>query len=294
MKIINALGGGGSSFVLRALDRENYRYPFGIFDPYPTKVRLEKYPALINWYNLFLRMLGGYHASLKVLKRPDSFWTDWRFHEKGIYDPADASFQDDLRKQREYIIRTRHARSAGLRISAADISTDSLASLVRSYIDKMEMIESRNRFTIVLVAGHWGEYGILKELNIETIYVIREPFNSLISHSKNIRHEKDYLRRGLDNINTKEWIDCYLKGPHHYWVNHAQSALEHENAIIVRYNHFAEDWKKIHGLPDVSPGFVYKENDVARILTRESMDYIYEKPREICQELELDVDKYFY
>ena len=292
MKIVSALGGGGSTFVLRALERHGYTRLFGAWDPYPNKVRLERYPALINWYHLALRLLGSYRGDLRVLKRPDSFWTDWPYHPQGVYDPGSDTFQHDLLRHRDYIVRTRHARSAGLAIRSSDLSTESLASLVASYLNTVNRIESRSRFTAVLIAGHWGEYGIFKELGVQTTYVIRDPFNSLISHSKSVRHEKDYLRRGLQHINTREWIDCYLEGPHHYWINHARSALEQENAAIVRYNHFAEDWKEATDLPDISSRFVYSENDVRGILTPESIDYIHGKTRDLCRDLDLGTDRY--
>jgi len=287
MKIICALGGGGSSFVLRALEGSSYKRIFGKFDTYRMKTRLEKHPVLIAPYNILLETIGCYSPRLKVLKRPDSFWTDWKYHESGTYEPDSETFPDDLRRQRDYLIETRHTRSAGLKISKSDISTDSMTALVKSYLEKLKMLEMESNSTIVLVAGHWAEYGILKDLNVEAIYLVRDPFNSLISHSKGIRHKKDYLRRGLDNINTKEWIDTYLTGPHHYWLNFAQSALEHDNAIIVRYNHFAEDWKKIEGLVDIGPKFVYSENDVAQILTRKSIEYIFEKTKDVCEKLGL-------
>jgi len=292
MKIVSALGGGGSSFVLRALEKYNYKSLFGVLDTYTTKIRLEKHPALIGPYKRLLRTIGCHSPKLKVLKRPDSFWTDWSFHPSGVYDPNSGTFQNDLLGQRNYIISTRLTRSAGLEIAEADISTDSLKSLVKSYLDRLDAIERESDFTIVLIGGHWGEYGIFKELDVETIYLVRDPFNSLISHSKELRHEKDYLKRGLENINTAEWIDNYLTGPHHYWLNFARTALEHKNAVIVRYNRFAEDWKKVEGLPDISSEFMYSENDVAEILTPDSIEYIHEKTKDLCRELGLETEKY--
>jgi hypothetical protein len=287
MKIVSALGGGGSSFVLRALQKQDYKLLFNKFDTFRIRRRLERHPVLIAPYNLLLKTMGSYQPRLKVLMRPDSFWTDWSFHETGIYDPSAREFQTDLCKQRDYIIRTRYRRSAGFDISESDISVDSLTALVNSYLRKLEMIERESTFMIVLIAGHWGEYGIFKELDVEAIYLIRDPFNSLISHSKSVRHKKDYLRRGLDNINTKEWIDNYLTGPHHYWRNHAQTALEHKKAITVRYHRFTKDWRELDSLPDISSQFVYRENDVAKILTKESREYIYEETKDVCEELGL-------
>jgi len=292
MKILSALGGGGSSFVLRALEKYNYTPLFGVLDTYTTKIRLEKRPALIGPYNRLLGMIGCYSGGLKVLKRPDTYWTDWAFHPSGIYDPHSETFQDDLCEQRDYIIKTRLTRSAGLEISETDISTESLTALVKSYLDRLKAIERENDFTVVLIGGHWAEYGVLKDLGVETIYLVRDPFNSLISHSKGLRHEKDYLRRGLDNINTTDWIDAYLTGPHHYWINFAGAALEHDNAAIVRYNRFAEDWKKAEGLPDIRGEFVYSENNVRKILTPESIEYIHEKTKDLCTRLDLDTEKY--
>jgi hypothetical protein len=247
---------------------------------------LERRAALIAPYNLVLRGLGSYDPKLKVLKRPDAFWTDWDVHKTGVYDPQSEAFQEDLCGQRDYLIQTRNTRSAGLKIPASDISVDSLTALVRSYLEQLEMIEHNNDFTVVLISGHWGEYGIFRDLDVETIYLIRDPLNALISHSKDIRHGKDYLKRGLENINTKKWIDNYLTGPHHYWINHAKIALSHRNSTIIRYNNFPEDWKAVNELPDISSEFLYKENNLEKILTKESIDYIHEKTKKICNILE--------
>lgn len=286
MKIISTLGGGGSTFVLEALDRKNYSNALLGSDPYQMRNRLmQRSPALRGPFDLLVGLLGAYQPRLKVLMRPDAFWTDRGFHETATYDPDGASYRQDLRAQKMYIVRTRHRRSAGIRISPHELRDDTLAALVQSYVDKMESVESLGPFIIILVAGHWGEYGVFKQLGLETIYLIRDPYNSLISHSKSTRHEKDYLRRGLKHINTKAWIDTYLSGPHHYWINHARTALSHENATIVRYNHFAEDWQKVRGLPDITSEFSYHENKVTEILTAEAIDYVYQQTKDICKAL---------
>ncbi len=287
MKIISALGGGGSSFVLRSLDSYNYTPCFS-FNTYQIKLRLEKHPELLKIYRPLLRLLGCYTPSLMILKRPDSFWTDWNYHKTGIYNPSALNFQEDLERQKTYLIQTQQIRSEGISITATDITTTTLTDLVASYLQQLQNFEAANRNSkIVLLSAHWGEYGIFKELGIETIYLIRDPFNSIISHSKEIRHQKDYKKRGLNNINTPEWLDTYLEGPHHYWINHAKTALEHHNAVIIRYNYFAEDWKKVAGLPDISDEFVYKTNDVHKILTGASISYIYHKTKNICDALGL-------
>jgi len=247
MKIISTLGGGGSSFVLRSLEYRNYK-PCLKFNTYQIKLRMEKGPASLKAYHLLVRLLGCYTPSLIVLKRPDSFWTDWKYHKTGVYNPASQNFQKDLTHQKDYLVQTKQVRSAGINISAADLVTTTLPDLVASYLQQLQNFEVRNkRSRVVLLSTHWGEYGIFKELNVETIYLIRDPFNSIISHSKEIRHQKDYQRRGLDNINTKEWLDTYLIGPHHYSLNHARTALEHQGAVIIRYNYFVEDWQKVTG-----------------------------------------------
>lgn len=288
MKVIAALGGGGSTFVLRALERCNYQPLFNQFDPFAFKLRLERRPFLIAPYHLLLRAAGAYRPTLLVLKRPDSFWTDWQAHPGGIYDPRSGAFAKHVRGQRDYIVNTRWARSVGLRIPRAALSVASLPTLVRSYLRQLKRIERESDFTIALVAGHWAEYGIFKQLQVETVYVIRDPFNSLISHSKAVRHRKDYRRRGLRDINTQAWIDAYLSGPHHYWIDFARTALEHGNATIVRYHRFAEDWQKVEGLPNIAAEFTYQENDVAGILSPESITYIHAKTREVCKKLGFD------
>jgi hypothetical protein len=283
LKIINGLGGSGSSYVLRSLEKHRYRN-FLLFDTYRMGKRLKRKSSIFaSVYHLCLRVIGFYSPKLKILMRPDSFWTDWNFHETGIFDPSSPTYKDDLLRQRDYIVATKHTRSAGLKISTSDLSVDSLTALVESYLKYLNAVEQKLGYKVILIASHWGEYGIFKELGVETIYLIRDPFNSLISHSKAVRHEKDYKRRGLANINTKEWIDNFLLGPHHYWLNHAWVALEHKSASIVRYSRFVEDWKKLQGVPDITPYFEYKENPVTKILTRKSIEYISEKTKTVCE-----------
>ena len=288
MKIISVLGGEGSSFIHTVLERENYRSIFSRLTHDTLKKKLWNCPRLIPYYISFLKTLRCYEDKLRILVRPDAFWTVWRYFEKCDCRPNDGDFQQDLIKQKNYIFKYIHNRSASLPIKRDRISTTSLKELVRTYIEELERIEKENKFKIVLCAAHWGEYGIFKDLNVKTIYVIRDPFNSLISHSKKNRHQRDYLRKGLSNINTKEWINCYLIGPIHYWINHAKTALEHKNAVIVRYNHFKEDWEeKVKDLPNISEHFRFRENKVDEILTKESIDYINSMTAEVCSRLEL-------
>jgi hypothetical protein len=285
MKIISAIGGSGSTFVIRALEKSNYRLVFGFYDPYPSKIRLEKKPPLINAYNAFIGFLGGYRPSVAVLRRPDAYWTDWQFNKTGEYNPRDENYLQALHGQKTYVLKTRHLRSAGFNLDPTDIREDSLPSLIQSYVERMRAIEREKGITIVLISGHWGEYGLLKQLGLKTIYLIRDPFNSIISHSKPTRHQKDYLRRGLKDINSKEWIDAFLSGPHHYWIRHAQAALSHPDAVIIRYDHFVDDWKQISDLIDISQGFKYQQNEITRIFTKDSIAYIQSQTGELCNQL---------
>lgn len=223
------------------------------------------------------------------MMRPDAFWTDRRYNPACLYNPESQTFSEDLIRQREYLISTRFLRSAGLRFRRKSISVASLKSLVESYIEVLSDFEKASRLETVLVSCHWGEYGIFKELGISTIYLIRDPLNSLISHSKATRHRKDYLRRGLTDINSREWIDAYLKGPHHYWINHASSALNHPNAKIVRYHRLAEDWLHIEGLPNIGDQFFCKKNNLDEILSGESINYIVDQTSRLCEQLELPI-----
>lgn len=288
MKTICALGGGGSTFALRALERQNYRRGLMGFDPAKVKRSVEKYPFLLAPFHAGLRAVGLYSPKYRVLKRPDSFWTDWAYHASGTYDLDSAHFSDDLRGQHDYILSTRRVRSAGLPIRRGDLVLGSLPALVNAYVTRLGQIDSAISGEVILVAGHWGEYGILAELEIPTIYIIRDPFNSLISHSKSVRHGTDYARRGLTDLNSREWIDAYLSGPHHYWIDFCRAALRHKNATIVRYHSFANDWKKVEGLPDISEGFAYKENDVVKILSIDARRYIHERTDELCAALGFD------
>ncbi len=165
-----------------------------------------------------------------------------------------------------------------------------MQTLVKSYIEELERIEKKKKLKIIFISNTWGEHGILKELDLDTIYLARDPFNSLISYSKPIRHERNFLRRGLTNLNSKEWIDAYLEGPERFWIKHAQNMLEHKKGIIIRYNNFKNDWiKNVKNLPNISVLFNYKENNVKEILTQESIEYIRSKTKELCNKLNLPI-----
>ncbi|MFX0132104.1 MAG: hypothetical protein ACFFDN_00530 [Candidatus Hodarchaeota archaeon] len=285
MKIINAIGGSGSTFVLRELQRLNY--PLSC--TFIKIVNLEKKPKLIPLYNKICKFFGLYKDKYRVLMRPDSYWTDWNVNGKCTYNPSSYDFFVEILLQKKYILDFWQRRSAYIKIPENILEIYSLHSLVKSYIEFMEKKEKELNKEIFLISGHWGEFGILKDLNIPTIYLIRDPWNSLISHSKLERHQKDYLKRGLKHINQKEWINNFLEGHSHFWINLATSILEHKNAKIVRYNNFVEDWKEIDGLPDITNNFVYKENDVNQILTQESIEYIRNKTSDLCKKLKLPI-----
>lgn len=285
MKIVSTLGGGGSTYVFVSLDRLAYRPLLGWIDTYRLKKKLHRRPHLSPVLNATLRRVGLYRSEYVVLKRPDAFWSDWDFHPSGVYDPHAPDFKRHLIAQRDFLVDTRHARSASFDLRTEELDADSLPGLVSSYLKKVRQIEAENDFTVVLMATHWGEYGVFQQLDVEAVYLIRDPFNSLISHSKPQRHQVDYKRRGLDHLNTTEWIDTYLSGPHHHWINHARVAVEHQRARVVRYHRFREEWPKLSGLPDITKGFRYTENDVLSILTRQSREYIYEKTRDVCEAL---------
>jgi len=288
MKIISGLGGSGTTFVLDALDRYSSKKLFGIFDWYDLTSRVNLSPRLTRKLRSVLSSAGVRVSDLRVLRRPDSFWTDWAFNPSGRYSPEDPDFSALILAQRDYLLQTAAHRSAGLPVRRSDLSTASLTELVASYLARLEAIENDLRGEIVLFCGHWAEYGILRELGVETIYLIRDPFNSIVSHSKPARHQRDYLKRGLTALTSKEWIDTYLVGPHHYWINLAECALSHTNATIVRYHNFPADWQQVHGLPDISAGFEYKENNIAEVLAPEAIDYIYSSTRDICRALGFD------
>ncbi len=288
MKIISALGGGGSTFIFRNLNRLYFKPSYLGFNFYKIEQKVMKYsPFLLNHFKYLMRLIKAYQPQYKVLKRPDAFWTDRNYHKTG-YNPNGKDFSQNLRDHKNYILKLYIRRSAGIKIFPSYLKDDTLSSLVKSYIERIKHMEKKLKIQIVLLSSHWGEFGILKEIGVKTIYLIRDPYNSIISHSTFHRHQKDYLRRGLKDINTKECIDTYLKGPHHYWIYHAKTALTHKNAIIIRYNKFKEDWQKIKDLPDISHGFKYSENNIKKIFTKESIQYIYEQTHEICDKLSID------
>lgn len=290
MKIISALGGGGSTFVITALEKQNFGHRFPGMTTFKLhEILRSRYPFLVRPFLYSLQRVGEYRPQFKILRRPDAFWTDYQYHEAAVYDPDHPAYSQHLQGQKAYLLRFITRRSAGIPVVASEIAGSTLPALVNTYVKKMQDVDKNNPFTIVLVAAHWGEYGIFKALNLDTIYLIRDPFNALISHAKPIRHQFDYERRGLADINSRSWIDAYLFGPAHHWVGHARAALSHPGAIVVRYNHFQEDWQQVKGLPDISRDFVYKQNDVRQILNSASIAYIYEQTKEICQELDLEL-----
>lgn len=288
MKVISGLGGSGTTFILHSLERRTSRTLFGMVDPDTLKRHLPLSPTLLRRLKYALTATHLRVSDFRILRRPDRFWTDWNANPSGQYAPGNPDFAEQVSAQRDYILKTVRSRSAGLPIRRDDLSTASLTDLVASYVKTVETIERDIQKNVVLLCCHWGEFGILRDLGVETIYLIRDPFNSIVSHSKSIRHEKDYLKRGLETINTKEWVDNYLVGPHHHWVDHAKHALNHGNARIIRYQHFPADWRSIDGLPDIAADFQYKENDIAELLEPAIIEYIYDRTREICEALGFD------
>lgn len=289
MKIISALGGGGSSFIFRSLESKNYTLQGNLIDLYKNKRRLEKSPRFIQAYNTALHWLGVYKPRLKMLMRPDSFWTDRTYNPDIGYDPNSPSINIKLIQHKSYILNTSHLRSAGIKFNPDKLNDTSLNKLVATYLDAVRDDESSFPGTTVLLSYHWGEYGIFKDLDIETIYLIRDPFNSIISHSKAIRHQKDYLASGYTHINSPEWIDNYLVGPHHKWIANAENALRHTNAIVIRYHKFNEDWRNVTGLPDIRNQFIFHSNNITDIFTQDSINYIYQKTKYICKDLGIEI-----
>ena len=57
--------------------------------------------------------------------------------------------------------------------------------------------------------------------------------------------------------------------------------------MIVRYNNFKNDWEKTKIFPNISRLFKYRENDVKKILSPESIEYIRNRTRELCEKLDL-------
>jgi hypothetical protein len=230
-----------------------------------------------------LGITGIYDSKLKILSRPDTFRLD-------TYRSHDINSEIYLQGLKNHIYKTRLYRSAGLKIDFSKIKTDSLLSFAKSYIEEIERIEKKYNYKVILLSTTWGEYGIFTKLGLETIYLVRDPFNSLISYSKPIRHERNFYYMGLTDINSKEWIDAYLEGPLHYWISHAQNSFQNKKGIIVRYNYFKDDWEtKVHNLPNISIIFNYRENNVSGILTPDSIKYIRSKTENICTKLQLPI-----
>ncbi|MFX1504290.1 MAG: hypothetical protein ACFFDH_25240, partial [Promethearchaeota archaeon] len=248
---------------------------------YVRDLKNEVYNLVNIPFKFLLKFLKLYNPKLKILPRPDGYWTE------AMYDPNNKDHKKELYKLKLHILRTKNYRSGGLKINPSKIETDSMKSLVKSYIKELARIEKKKRLNLILLSSSWGERGFYKDLDFDTIYLIRDPFNSLISYSKSMRHEYNFLKRGLKNINTKTWIDAYLEGPERYWINHARTMLDHKKGVIIRYNNFKEDWKKVKGLPDISPFFKYKENNIQEILTQESIEYIRFKTEKLCKELNI-------
>jgi hypothetical protein len=289
MKVISAIGGSGSSFIIRALEKTQFGNGERAERVYELKRRLEKAPRLLAPFHGVTRFAGLYKRRLLILMRPDAFWTDWRYNAACQYKPESDTFPQDLISQREYLMRTRFLRSAGIKLRRKSISVTSLRSLVESYLEALKEFEKANELETVLISCHWGEYGIFRELGERTIYLIRDPLNSLVSHSKEARHQKSYQRRELHDINSQAWIDAYLKGPEHYWINHAESALNHKNAAILRYQRFTDDWLRLEGLPDITDQFFYRTNKLDEILSKESIDYITGETRRLCEQLDVGI-----
>ena len=283
MEIISAVGGSGSSYIYRSIEKQNFT-PQRRVDLYKNKRRLEKYPFLLPYYNRMLKVFGVYSPRYLISMRPDKFWTDWNSLSNFGYNPNENDLPQIIVMQRDYIVQNANKRSSCINIQRKSFSTESLHHLVASYIKILQSAENDSITQSILLSSHWGEFGIFKDLEVETIYLIRDPFNSIISHSKIERHGNDYIKRGYENINQKEWIDSYLYGPQHAWIAHAETALSHHNAKIIRYHNFKKDWRSILGLPDISPGFIYHENDIKAYLKPAAVNYIHDQTKHLYKE----------
>lgn len=288
MIIVSALGGGGSSYVTRALQRLNFPAagPAKLQDALlALRSVAERTPQRIPCMLRMLKAVGLYTDRVRVLMRPDAFWTDWPYNPAGTYDPAAPDFADRLAAQRAYIATHRIRRSAGIPVPIDRMPLDGLGALVSGYLSAIEDAEREKGFTAVLVSGHWGEYGVFREIGRAAYYLVRDPWNSVISHSRMSRHGGDYRRRGFTDVNDRGWIDCYLSGPHHYWIRHAETAAAQEGAAVLRYDRLAEDWARAPGLPALRRPFEARYNDVRSVLTEASIAYIRERAEPLCREL---------
>lgn len=272
MFIINGLGGGGSTFVLRQLQLVNYHGNEKITH---KRRGLEKTPWKIPFYNFAWGITGRYTPKLHVMMRPDSYWSDPSVAPRDL-KLSDIKTPDLVKGQRDYLVDQAAKRSSGVTISKEKLSTNSLHDLADSYLTILRNHEKETGQQLVLLSGHWGSFGIYNDLDVPMTYLIRDPFNSVISHGKGIRHENLYLGRGLTSVDSIDWVNCYLNGPLIFWKSHAKAAATHKSANILRYNEFAQDWRNhLAELPDISNKFSYKESAVTDILSQNVRDYIF-------------------
>ena len=74
MKVISAVGGGGSTFIVNELEKANFAstlpgtYAYKIFGRL-----LSVEPRLVQGYLVGLKLFGLYKPKIHVLRRPDAF-----------------------------------------------------------------------------------------------------------------------------------------------------------------------------------------------------------------------------
>lgn len=282
MIIITTHGGGGSTFLLNQFNLLNYwpRATQRVVEAIDRRLRLKG--------QLFLRLLRLYRHHYAVLIRPDTFFSDTKHNLRGLYDVDFIHSAEGLRQQKEYIVSSWRSRGGRIPVPPDALDDSSLLALARSYLEFLRAEEAKAGFEVVFISGFWGQWGIYKELGVPAVYLIRDPANAILSFSKPIRHEKEFRRLGLSDPGSLEWIDAYLEGPIHWWVQMARTALAHEQGRIIRYNQFAEDWRKwLPDLPDISGGFSYSENQPAAAFSPEILKHIAEKTGPLCREIGL-------
>lgn len=276
MYVLSSLGGSGSTYVLRQLRRHNHRWPS--LSDYVQTLR-DKYRCDLT---PMLRTAGLYRHRYRICMRPDNFYST-----DGKYDAEYEASNEGLVDQARYIEHWSRLRSAGIRVRANALSTASLAGLVESYVALLRRYESESGSEIVLLCNHWGEIGLLRELGIPTIYLVRDAFNSIISYSKEMRHEEEFTRFGLDDPNSTAWANAFLNGPLSFWVRHVENALADEHGQVLRYDRLADDWHRCApGLPDITSSFRASRNDVSAKFSGNVIAFIESQTRSLWDAVE--------
>lgn len=119
-------------------------------------------------------------------------------------------------------------------------------------VKQIEVLEKdnikRNSTTFNIKLSTWGGRGLLKNVSVPVIWILRDPVQTYITamynHSEDFHH---YCRKiGTPSSGMREGtLNAWLFGPLQYWVGQFKYMLEDKDSYIIRLEKYVEDFSKV-------------------------------------------------